>query len=76
MFAQWTGIPWDGVVLASHEVRKAGPILLIIALIIFTGLTAIMIFLRREGRERRKRMQEQEQQAQPGEAAPDQPAGS
>ena len=71
MLSDWTDAAWVGVILATHEAKKMGPILLIIALIIFVTLAGIMVFLRREGRERRKRMEEQREGA-----APDQPAGS
>jgi Flp pilus assembly protein TadB len=71
VFTEWTGTAWDGVILATHESDRMGPILLIVALILIGALGAIMLFLRREGRERRKRMERD-----PEEAAPDQPAGS
>jgi hypothetical protein len=76
MFTEWTGIAWDGVILATHESNRVGPILLIVALILFASLTAIMVFLRREGRERRKRMEQEREGAPPEGAAPDQPGGS
>lgn len=71
VFTEWTGTAWAGVSLATHESGKVGPILLIVALIIFAGLAAIMVFLRREGRQRRKRMERD-----PEGAAPDQPGAS
>jgi hypothetical protein len=75
VFTEWTGTTWDGVILATHESNRMGPILIIVALILFTTLTAIMVFLRREGRERRKRMEQDPEGAAEG-AAPEQPGGS
>ncbi len=72
MLTEWTGTAWNGVVLATHESNRMGPILIVVALILFVTLTVIAVFLRREGRERRKRKQQEQAQR----AAPDQPGGS